>query len=93
MNAGLFIVIRCALLFLDIIELLMLVRMIFSWIFMDNQTKFGTFLFVATEPVILPIRALCDRFGWFRGLPLDIPFFITALLLMLLRIFMEALIF
>ncbi len=89
MNSGMYVVVRCALLFLDIITLGMTVRMILSWIMIDNDSKLGRFLYVMTEPVILPVRALCEKFGWFRGMPVDMPFFISAVLLMLLRIFLE----
>ncbi len=42
------------------------------------------FLFGVTEPFIVPVRALCDRFGWFEGLPIDMPFFLTFILLSVL---------
>ncbi len=90
MSSGLYVVVRCALLFIDIIDLAMLVRVVLSWVAMDSQSKFVTFIYVVTEPVILPIRALCDKFGWFRGMPVDMPFFITAILLTILSVFLEA---
>jgi hypothetical protein len=31
----------------------------------------------------MPIRNLCGRFGWFQGTPLDMPFLITSLLMMM----------
>ena len=89
MSGGLYVVVRCAVLFVDINSLAMTLRVIMSWLFMDRQTGFGAFLYVVTEPIIMPIRALCERFGWFRGTPLDMPFFITAILLLLLRLFLE----
>ena len=89
MSSGAYIVARCAVLFISIITVAMTARVIMSWLFFDQQTKLGTFLYVVTEPIILPIRALCNRFGWFQGLPLDIPFFITAVLLMIVSTFLE----
>lgn len=89
MSSGAYIVARCAVLFISIITVAMTARVIMSWLFFDRQTKFGTFLYVVTEPIILPIRALCERFGWFRGMPLDMPFFITAVILMILSTFLE----
>lgn len=90
MSSGLYVVLRCAVLFIDVISIAMFIRAILSWIFVEGQTKIGSFLYVVTEPIIMPVRALCERFGWFRGLPMDMPFFITALLLLLLRLFLEA---
>ena len=89
MSVGLYVVVRCAVLFIDVISIAMFVRAILSWIFVDGQTKIGSFLYVVTEPVIAPIRALCERLGWFQGVPLDMPFFITAVLLMALNLFLE----
>ena len=89
MNSGVYVVMRCAVLFVDVISIAMLVRAVLSWLFVDGQSKLGAFLYVVTEPIILPIRALCNRFGWFQGLPLDIPFFITAVLLMIVSVVLE----
>ncbi len=89
MNSGLYIVVRCATLFLDIISLAMMLRAILSWIFINGESKIGAFLYVVTEPIIMPIRALCDRFGWFQGVPLDMPFFITIILITVARLLLE----
>ncbi len=90
MSSGLYIVMQCALLFIDILTLAMTGRMIMSFLFAESDSKLGRFLYFLTEPIILPIRGLCALFGWFRGMPVDMPFFITAILLMLLRILLEA---
>ena len=83
MNGGLWLLLRFVLLMLDVISLAMLGRAVLSWFSMGEQTKIGTFLYVVTEPVILPIRNLCARFGWFQGLPLDMPFLISMVILTL----------
>jgi len=51
---------------------------------MDEDSPVENFLYTVTEPVIAPVRALCDRFGWFEGLPVDMSFFITFILLSVL---------
>jgi uncharacterized protein YggT (Ycf19 family) len=38
-----------------------------------------------TEPVIAPVRKFLWRMGWFQGLPIDMSFMVTYLLLMALR--------
>lgn len=87
--AALYVIVQCVLIFIDILSLAMFVRAILSWFTMGEQTRIGTFLYVVTEPVILPIRALCARFGWFQGLPLDMPFFITMVILSFAGIFLQ----
>lgn len=87
--AALYVIVQCVLIFIDILSVAMFVRAILSWFTMGEQTRIGTFLYVVTEPIILPIRALCARFGWFQGMPLDMPFFITMVILSFAGIFLQ----
>lgn len=87
--AALYVIVQCVLIFIDVLSVAMFVRAILSWFTMGEQTRIGTFLYVVTEPVILPIRALCARFGWFQGMPLDMPFFITMVILSFAGIFLQ----
>ena len=66
------------------IQLLMLARAILSWLPLDEDNPVEEFHYTLTEPVIAPVRALIERFGWFEGLPLDMSFFITFILLSIL---------
>ena len=84
MNGGLYVIMLCVVIFIYVADIAMLGRAVLSWIPEGNQTRIGAFLYVITEPFIMPVRGLCNRFGWFCGLPLDMPFLITALLLMLI---------
>ena len=90
MTAAMYVLVQCLVIFIDILSMAMLVRAVLSWFTMGEQTKIGAFLYVVTEPVILPIRALCNRFGWFRGMPLDMPFLITMVLLSFAGIFLQS---
>lgn len=90
MTAAMYVLIQCLVIFMDILSLAMLVRAVLSWFTMGEQTTIGAFMYVVTEPVILPIRALCNRFGWFRGVPLDMPFLLTMVLLSFAGIFLQS---
>lgn len=90
MTAAMYVLVQCLVIFIDILSMAMLVRAVLSWFTMGEQTKIGAFLYVVTEPVILPIRALCNRFGWFRGMPIDMPFLITMVLLSFAGIFLQS---
>lgn len=90
MTAAMYVLVQCLVIFIDILSVAMLVRAILSWFTMGEQTKIGAFLYVVTEPVILPVRALCNLFGWFRGLPMDMPFLITMVLLSFAGIFLQS---
>ncbi len=90
MNIGVFVVIQTLVLFLDVVGVAMSVRALLSWFFMGQTNKVLNFLYVVTEPVILPVRAVCARFGWFQGVPIDMPFLITMLLLIVASLFLQA---
>ena len=69
-----------AVLLLSGIQLAMLLRAILSWFPMEPN-KFTDFLFGVTEPVIYPVRMLLEKMNWLQGLPIDMSFMITYLLL------------
>ena len=70
---------------IDVLSLAMLVRAILSWIDQMGEFRISAFLFMITEPVILPVRKLCAKLHLFEGIPLDIPYMITIILLYLLQ--------
>ncbi|MDD6799125.1 MAG: YggT family protein [Firmicutes bacterium] len=63
------------------LQLLMLVRAIMSWIMPDEDNALFNFVYMTTEPVIVPVRFLLDRFEFIRRLPIDISFLVTYILL------------
>ena len=69
--------------FLTVIQLVMLVRAIMSWFPMDGN-RFTDFLFAITEPFIYPVRMLFDKLNWFTGLPIDISFLVTYIIISIL---------
>lgn len=66
---------------LSVLEVLMVVRAISSWFPFDEESRLMQFLYVVTEPIILPVRAVIDRIPFFRDMPIDMSFFFTMLLL------------
>lgn len=67
------------------LQLLMFVRAILSWLPIDEGNPILNFVYGVTEPVIIPVRMLLDRFGLFEGMPIDMSFFITFILLSVLE--------
>ncbi len=93
MVAGVYILVKFVTIFIDVILFAMLIRAILSWFAMGNgQSPLGGFLFVITEPFILPVRVICMKFGWFQGTPLDFSFLITTLILSLLNLLLTGMI-
>lgn len=66
---------------ITVIQFLMFARAIISWLPVDEDSTIVNFLYAVTEPVIMPVRAVIERFGWFEGMPVDMSFFITFILL------------
>jgi len=69
-------------LLLGAVELAMLARAILSW-FPMFENGFVDFLYGITEPFIYPIRQLFIKLNWFQGLPIDISFLVSFMLISL----------
>lgn len=75
---------RTLLVALGAIQLGMLARMILSLIGLDEEEGIGAYLMLLTEPVILPMRMLLSRFRALEGLPIDLSFCATYLVIVYL---------
>jgi len=70
------------------LQFLMMARAIISWLPVNEDNPIVVFLYSVTEPVIMPVRSVIERFGWFEGLPIDMSFLITFMLLSILQMFL-----
>jgi len=68
--------------------LAMTARAVLSWFPLDDN-RFTGFLYVLTEPLIMPFRAIFKKMNWFVDFPLDMPFLVTTLILVLLSVLLE----
>lgn len=82
---ALYVLANVVLLLLTLLDLAMLLRAILSWIPELDGSKLGDFLYMITEPLIIPVRAVLERFSGVRNSPIDISFLVTCLLLLLVR--------
>jgi len=70
---------------LRVLLFLMLARVVVGWFVpMEEDSRIGSFLMMITEPIVMPVRALCAACGWFEDTPIDVPFLITDFILILL---------
>ncbi len=74
-------IMSCVNIFIYALQLAMMIRAILSWIPTFNESKFADFLYMITEPIIIPIRELFRKLNWFQGIPIDISFLATYILL------------
>ncbi len=75
--------------FIDVILLAMLIRAILSWFPPETEGPFLRLLFMITEPAIIPVRKIFARMGWLQGLPIDLSFLATCLILSLVSFALE----
>lgn len=68
---------------LDIISAAMLIRAIMS-LFTDGNSVYN-FVYNMTEPIIMPVRKIFYKLDLESGIPIDIPFLITYILISVLR--------
>lgn len=66
---------------LSILELCMLIRAILSWFPLKDDNPILLFVTMVTEPIVMPVRALFEKMGWFQDMPIDISFFVAYILL------------
>ncbi len=78
-------------LLLGLVSTCMFLRFILSLIYMDEGPRFYVFICVITEFFVMPVRALLNAFHIGEGLPIDIAFSLTYLLLAMAQVFLPAL--
>lgn len=70
---------------LTILWLALFLRAIVSWFDPTGEGAISGVLYFVTEPLIYPVRVLFEKKDWFQETPIDVPFFVTVLLVILLR--------
>ena len=56
---------------LSLLQTVLIVRAICSWIPPVRNSKFYRFLQTITEPLLAPIRAVLHKISWLRNFPID----------------------
>ena len=79
-----YVLVNLARLILLVLLLAMFIRSIISWFPIDNEGNFINMLYAITEPVIMPVRALLEKFRGLDSFPFDLSFFITFILILIL---------
>ena len=79
-----YLLVQFALVFIEVLSLAMLIRVLLSW-FTDGSGKFSQFLYVLTEPAVMPMRLLLAKLNWFQDSPIDFSFTFTFLALFIVE--------
>lgn len=70
---------------LTVLVFAIFVRAILSWFPVDEDGPLVSFVYLITDPVIVPIRAFLERFSFFQNTPVDFSSFFAMLILMILQ--------
>lgn len=89
MPEPIFVLVSFAIFFIRIVTLAMCVRAVLGWFF-EPEGKLFHFLFVLTEPVIMPLRKLFIKMNWFQGLPVDVAYAATYLVLFVIELLLSS---
>ncbi len=75
---------------LGLLELLVLIRAVLSWVLPAGGGRLVDLIYDITEPIVGPVRALLQRFEFFRRMPVDFSPLIATLLMGLIRNLLDA---
>lgn len=84
METVLYILAKVVQLALSVLSIAMFLRVILQF-FADDDNRFVIFCYAVTEPFIVPVRHLLDRLGVGQNSPIDIPFFVTYIIISVLQ--------
>lgn len=80
----LYVVYQTLSIFYTIVEYAFLIRAVLSW-FMNEEGLIYSLCVVLTEPIIVPMRCILERFHLFEDLPIDMSFFFSCILIYILH--------
>ncbi len=89
MPEPIYVLVNFVLIFIEVLTFAMMIRAILSW-FTDGSGKFTQFLYILTEPAIMPIRKLLVKMNWLQNSPIDFSFTLTYFALMLIELLLSA---
>lgn len=92
MPEPLYVLVRFVLIFLDVISFSMLIRAILTFLGINEGGFLMRFLYVVTEPAIMPLRKLFYKLNWFQNTPFDMAHLFTYTVLWILQLLISSLI-
>ena len=92
MPEPLYVLVQFVLIFLDVIIFSMLIRAILSFLGVNEGGLLMRFLYVVTEPAIMPLRKLFYKLNWFQNTPFDMAHLFTYTVLWILQLLISSLI-
>lgn len=63
----------------------MFARVVLSLFFPESESGIAIIIYTITETIVAPVRILFAKLGWFQNIPIDMAFFSTVLILVLIQ--------
>lgn len=76
-----------------VVDIALLAQAILSWMAPDAEGWLINLIYAITEPFLMPIRKLLAKRNLESAGPLDLSFFVTVVLIMIIRAMLSALIY
>jgi uncharacterized protein YggT (Ycf19 family) len=76
-------------LYILILFIFTMLRMFIMMASTENQSKFETFVFSTTEPVVFPVRMILSRFEIFQAIPIDCSLMVTSFILLFVKFILD----
>lgn len=70
---------------LVVLQILMFARVIMSWLMPDEDNMLSRFVYTVTDPIIIPVRMILEKFDFVRNMPIDISFFVAYIILVVVQ--------
>ena len=85
-----YILAKCVRILLDIISLAMIMRMLLPLFTEAEESPLYMMSLAITEPLVMPMRLILDKFGVGQNTPIDMGFMATYLSLFIIDMFLPA---
>lgn len=85
-----YILIKTLVLLIGLVNMALFLRAIFSWFITLNDNKFVQIVWTFTEPFLVPMRKLLSKIGVAQGLPIDLSFIATWIVLDIAQVILSS---
>ena len=70
---------------LNLLEIFLVVRCVLSWLPDLQRSHIGEFIYMMTDPLVMPFQAIFRNFDFFRTIPIDFSPLFSFMVLQVLQ--------
>ena len=80
-----YVIIRIVYYLIVVMQVVMFARAIMSWLMPEEDNALVRFITIVTDPIIIPVRMILEKFEFVRSMPIDISFMVAFILLVIIQ--------